>query len=155
MVFKKIKESPVCKYCGSESTKCNGIKYNKQRYLCKNCNKSFSNSDNRIKRDDKERELCLLLYTHNMSMRSIQSTIEKYFNTKVHFRSIETWIKSFVNMLRLDVNKNKNKEKPQTIEILEMDELYSKYYDSKKNKQSESRYGLLLIDNEIKLLHLK
>lgn len=29
-------------------------------------------------------------------------------------------------------------------------ELYSKYYDSKKNEQKESRYGLLLIDNKNK-----
>jgi hypothetical protein len=35
-----------------------------------------------------------------------------------------------------------------------MDELYSKYYDNKKKEQKESKYGLLWIGEEIKLLPL-
>ena len=55
------------------------------------------------------------------------------------------------------IEKNKPpKPKPKTIDILELDELYSYCYDLKKNeKKRESKYGLLLIGTEIKLLHLK
>ena len=41
------------------------------------------------------------------------------------------------------------------IDILEMDELYSYYYDLKKKEKKELKYGLLLIGEEIKLLHMK
>lgn len=152
-----------CPYCGSIHVNKNGRKYNKQRYICRDCKKTISEgSDDRIKRDIKQRELCLLLYTHNMSMRSIQSTINKFYNTNIAIRLIEKWIKSFVKLLKMDIDNNNNntnikikEDKPKKIEILEMDELYSKYYDSKKNEQKELKYGLLLIDNQIKLLVLR
>ena len=123
-MFKKIKESIKCKYCGSIHTVCNGNKYGKQRYKCKECNKSFSEEDNRIKRDPKQKELALLLYSHNMSKRSIQSTINKYFNTNISFNVIDNWIKTSSKLLNYDINliEQKNKEKPKTIEVLEMDE---------------------------------
>ena len=52
-------------------------------------------------------------------------------------------------------NNGNNGNKPKTIEILELDELYTYFYDIKKNKERISKYGLLLIDNKIKLLHIK
>ena len=142
-------------YCGSIHTVCNGNKYGKQRYKCKECNKSFSEEDNRIKHDIKQKELALLLYSHNMSKRSIQSTINKYFNTNISFNVVDNWIKTSSKLLNYDINliEQKNKEKPKSIEVLEMDELYSKYYDLKKNE--ELKYGLLLTETGIKLLHLK
>ncbi|HSQ97383.1 MAG TPA: hypothetical protein VLL98_01545 [Rickettsiales bacterium] len=148
-----------CPYCGNEITYKNGKKYNKQRYLCPKCNKSFSLTDNRIKRDNRERELALLLYGRNSSMRSIQNIIEKFFDTKISIRLIEKWIKSFVKALQFDVNINKDKiqkeEKPKTIEILELDELYTWFYNIKKNEEKKSKYGLLLTETEIKLFHIK
>ena len=36
-----------------------------------------------------------------------------------------------------------------------MDELYSYYYDLKRKEKKELEYGLLLIGEEIKLLHMK
>jgi transposase-like protein len=143
-----------CPYCDNEHTVRNGKKRNRQRYLCRNCNKSFCIVDRRIKRDIKERELCLLLYSHNMSLRSIQSIIEKFYNTKISLRLIIKWIKSFSRLLSYDLNR-KEKEKPRTIYILELDELYSYFYDLKKNEKNTSKYGLLLIGTEIKLLHSK
>lgn len=58
-------------------------------------------------------------------------------------------IKSVINSIK------QLKQTPKTIEIIEIDELYSKYHDSKKKEQNESKYGLLWIDNKIKLLLLK
>jgi hypothetical protein len=53
--------------------------------------------------------------------------------------------------------KRQEKERARTIEVLELDELYSKYYDikKKKNEQKGSKYGLLLTESEVKLLHIK
>lgn len=132
-----------CPYCGSIHVNKNGRKYNKQRYICRDCKKTISEgSDDRIKRDIKQRELCLLLYTHNMSMRSIQSTINKFYNTNIAIRLIEKWIKSFVKLLKMDIDNNNNntnikikEDKPKKIEILEMDELYSKTIILKKTNR--------------------
>ena len=208
-----------CPYCNNETVHKNGNKYNKQRYICPKCSKSFSLTDNRIKRDNKEREMALLLYCHNVSIRSIQSVLNKYFNTNISFNVIDNWIKTNAKQLKLDVdnniknnnsynknnindntdnnnnkdnnnkdnnkynNNNNNKDnnnnrdnnnnidnnsnkdnnnnnnisnnKPKTIGILELDELYTYFYDIKKNSEKMSKYGLLLIDSEIKLLHIK
>ena len=115
-----------CKYCGSINCNEDGIVYNKQRYYCKDCLKHFRLGDNRIKHDIKERELVLLLYSHNMSLRSIQSIVEKYYDIKISFNLIQKWIKSFSKLLQLDINIKKEiiqkEEKPRTIEILELDE---------------------------------
>lgn len=155
---KDIKDNNItikCKYCNSEHIKCNGNKYNKQRYYCNNCHKSFSLTDNRIKRDIKQRELCLLLYSHNVSMRSIQNIINLYFNTNISFRLIEEWIKTSVKLLSQDIRTNTtNDTKPKTIKVVEMDELYTYVYDLKKNKKNMLKYGLLLIGTEVKLFHI-
>jgi transposase-like protein len=50
-----------CPHCGGKHVVKNGNKYSRQRYLCRDCKKSFCLADSRIKRDVKERELCLLL----------------------------------------------------------------------------------------------
>ena len=145
-----------CKYCNSDHVIKKGVGYkNKQMYYCKECKEYFRIGDNRIKRDPKQKELALLLYSHNMSKRSIQSTINKYFNTNISFNVVDNWIKTSSKLLNYDINliEQKNKEKPKSIEVLEMDELYSKYYDLKKNE--ELKYGLLLTETGIKLLHLK
>ena len=206
----------VCKYCENKHNIIKkGIKgkYNKQIYYCKNCKKYFSiGKDNRIKRDEKLKELTLLLYSHNSSLRSIQNIIEKLYDTKISFCVICNWIKTMTKLLKIDIdnrnkeelnkdkedkelnnnkeiekekdinkdkenkelnkyynntkyNNNNNKKynnitnnikvKRKTIDILEMDELWSYYYDIKKKEEKESKYGLLLIGEEIKLLHLK
>ena len=154
MVFKKTKESIKCKYCGSEHTVCNGNKYNKQRYVCKDCGKSFSREDNRLKHDNLERILALLLYANGMSLRSTQRVLESYFNVKIPFKLILDWIANMSKQLQLDIDKNNKKQKPKTIEILELDELYTYFYNLKKNKEKNAKYGLLLIETEVKLLHL-
>ncbi|MDR2778523.1 MAG: hypothetical protein LBB13_03440 [Rickettsiales bacterium] len=154
-MFKKTKESCICRCCDSTDTVCNGRKYNKQRYLCKSCGRSFSESDTRIKRDPKERELCLLLYSYNMSMRSIQNTLNKFYDTNISFNLVDTWIKSFFKLLSYDLDRNRKGKKPKTVKILELYELHSYFCNIKKNRENRSKYGLLLIEEEIKLLRLK
>ena len=96
------------------------------------------------------------------SLRSIQSTIEKFFNTKISIRLIEKWIKTFVKLLKIDVKKNKeeeelkrNKGKSKTYNLIEIDELFTYFYDLKKNEENMSKYGLLLTEEQVKLLHIK
>jgi hypothetical protein len=64
------------------------------------------------------------------------------------------WIRSAVKLLSFDVS-SREREKPRTIEIVELDELYSSFYDLKKNEGNRLNYGLLLIGEEMKLLRLR
>lgn len=156
-----------CPYCNSERINKNGKKYNKQRYICRDCKKSFSDSDNRIKRDIIQKELAILLYTNNVSFKSIQGTINKIYDTNISISLVVKWINSIAKLLAFknkkkeeNINNNiNNNNKKQTINILEMDELWSYYTDKDKetNKKIKKnlKYGLLLTETEIKLLHLK
>ena len=127
----------ICPYCNSKRINKNGNKYNKQRYICRNCKKSFSDSDNRIKRDIIQKELALLLYSSNVSFKSIQRVINTLYNTNVSISLVVKWINSTAKLLEFKnrkeekeeetiVNCNKenniNNNKKQTINILEMDE---------------------------------
>ncbi len=71
--------------------------------------------------------------------------MEETFDTKISINLIDTWIKSSVKRLKKDITKEKekkenNKERKSnindnknTINILELDELYTHCYNSKKN----------------------
>ena len=141
----------ICPYCNSKRINKNGNKYNKQRYICRNCKKSFSDSDNRIKRDIIQKELALSLYGSNVSFKSIQRVINTLYNTNVSISLVVKWINSTakllefknrkeekeeeitvnynkenninnVNNINNNNNNNNNNNKKQTINILEMDE---------------------------------
>ena len=144
----------ICPYCNGNRINKNGNKYNKQRYLCRDCHKSFCEEDARIKRPTFQRELALTLYINGSSFRSIQRVIELCFNTTVSHTLIQKWIKTSVKLLKSDCNDKDNNKKKTTIKILELDELYSYYYNFKKNKKNISKYGLLLTETDMKLIHL-
>ena len=130
-----------CRYCGSVYC----IKYgktstNKERYLCKNCNRNFSLNDNRIKHPIKHILLALILLNKNISKRNIQKTLQEVFKIKLSYSVLDRWFKTFEYLL--DNNKDKDKDKDKNnnikkkkIDILEMDELWSYYYDLKKTKR--------------------
>lgn len=125
-----------CKYCNSANVIKRGTNYNKQEYQCKDCKKYFRIGGDRIKRDIKEKELALLLYSHNTSIRSIQSVLNKYFDTNIAFNVIDNWIKTSYNLLNYDIKRLDKKEKPRTIEIIELDKLYTYVYDLKKEREN-------------------
>ena len=127
-------------------------------------NRNFSLNDNRIKHPIKHILLALILLNKNISKRNIQKTLQEVFKIKLSYSVLDRWFKTFEYLLdnNKDKDKDKNKNnniKKKKIDILEMDELYSYYYDirkeRKKNKDTESKYGLLLTETEIKLLHIK
>ena len=90
-----------------------------------------------------------------MSLSSIQRAYERFFNKKISFNLITKWVHSMVKILKNDLEEEKKNKKPETIEVLEIDELYSYLYDFKKNKRFMSKYGLLWIEEKIKLLRLE
>ena len=122
-------------------------------------NRNFSLNDNRIKHPIKHILLALILLNKNISKRNIQKTLQEVFKIKLSYSVLDRWFKTFEYLLDNNKDKDKNKNIQKKIDILEMDELYSYYCDirkeRKKNEEKESKYGLLLTETEIKLLHIK
>ena len=58
------------------------------------------------------------------------------------------WLKEFINNLKLDLDKAKNKLDKNIPDIIEMDEIYTRI----KKGLIKHQYGLLILDGETKLL---
>ena len=110
-----------CRFCGSNNCVKHGKTINnKERYYCKDCNKNFSLTDDRIKHPIEHILLALILVNKNISKRNIQKTLEEFFNIKLSFNVLDKWFKRFGYLI--DNNKLKEKSKSLRIEVLEMDE---------------------------------
>jgi transposase-like protein len=156
----------TCPHCGNnEYVRKNGYYNGMQRYKCTKCGKTFipSNVDKRIKHSSIMRKLTLSFYLSGTSMRGIQKALNTCFNTKIYIRTIVCWLKN-ANSILAQENQRRKEESPPTgektvIPIVEMDELYTFIKKNPKIKTESpimtNEYGLLWIDNQIKLLHLR
>ena len=134
-----------CKYCLSKNSIRSGYVQNKQRYKCKDCNKTYREGDLRAKYDNEKRLKVLLMYLEGVGIRSIER-LEKVPNPL-----IIKLIRKFSRILRQKLNEIKIPDNAKDIQIIELDELFS--YCQKK--LTKSTYGLLLIGTDLKLLTLK
>jgi transposase-like protein len=120
----------LCKFCNSAELVKNGIIYEKQRYKCKKCKKTFRiGEDLRKKYDLKIKHLALAMHLENSGIRAISRVINQVFGLKISNTMILKYIKKTGQKVELENDKSlrkklKNKEKID-IEVLEMDELYT------------------------------
>lgn len=131
-----------CKHCGSEKNVKSGKVRDKQRYKCKDCGKTFREGDLRERYTNEKRMQVIKWYLEGVGIMSIER------QEKVSNPLIIKWIRKFSKILRQKLNEISIPENLKDIEIIELDELFS--YCQKKLKRST--YGLLLIDNDLKLL---
>lgn len=99
-----------CEFCNSEKIVKNGsIKNkieNKQRYLCRDCNKTFyQDSQFNYIRNPKLISLALDLYFKGLSLRKITDTINQFFQVKLHHETVRRWIMRFSEMVSEYTNK--------------------------------------------------
>ena len=142
-----------CKKCKSNQYVKNGYVREKQRYRCNDCGCNFIASDDRVKHDNKTKNLAIRMYLNNCGFRRISEILE------VPLTTVFTWIKRAGKIV--DEMVNERQETIDKIEILEMDELWTFV---KKNRnaiekqgkplENTSEYGLLLIGSDLKILHL-
>jgi len=120
-----IEDEPTnrCVYCYSESI----IKKDKrktkigekQRYLCKICNKKFvSDPVKRHKGNSKTICLVLDLYFKGISLRKIKDHLKQFYNLDIDHSTIYRWIEKFIGIM----NSYLNKIEPQTSETWHVDE---------------------------------
>ena len=132
-----------CKFCHSS----NLVKYgftslDKQKYLCKDCNKVISQGDKRAKYSNEAKLKVLRMYLEGMGIRSIER-LENIPNPL-----IIKWIRQFGQIVENTLRQQEVPKDLKEIEILEIDELVTHV----KKNEIKSGFGLLLTDQQIKLL---
>ena len=144
----------ICCKCYSKSQVKNGFVRGKQRYKCKDCLCNFVESDDRIKYDNKTRNLVVRMYLNNCGFRRISEVLV------VPLSTVFSWIKKAGQIVD-EMVKNR-KEQAEKIEILEMDELFTFIKKSLKKTRKPGalvshtlEFGLLWIGTDLKLLRLK
>ncbi len=142
--------SIVCKGCESNQYIKNGFVQDAQRYRCKKCGCNFVEGDKRIKYGSRDHLKVIKLYLENCGIRTIERI------TGIRNSQISKWIESTAAYIRRQLRQSESKIKNiQDIEIMELDELCTFVKKDQKMEESTSSYGLLLIDQQIKLLILK
>ena len=139
-----------CKSCGAKSYVRNGKMRGEQRYKCKECGYNFIEGDKRIKYGLVDRLKVLKLYLENCGIRSIERL------TGIRNRQISLWIEDAAASIKAELKRKSEDFKDiKEIEILEIDELCTYIKKDLKTGGNSHLYGLLLIENQVKLLTLK
>ena len=131
-----------CKHCNSTKLTLSGIVKSKQRYRCKDCGKTSREGDKRIIHSLEKKIKVIKSYLEGVGIRSI-SRLEN-----ISAPMVINLIRTFSKKLQEKLHNQTVNEDIRNIEILEIDELFT--YVQKK--LPESKYGLLLIGTEMKLL---
>ena len=106
----------ICKFCGAEKCIKNGFtKLQKQRFLCKSCEKSFC--ENKGKYSAEFKRECLHFYLSNTGIRAISEV------KKIPHSLLIYWIKKSANIAKEKLQAALIKSTEKDIEIIEIDEL--------------------------------
>ena len=134
----------ICTHCGSSQYVKNGKTNGVQRYKCKNCNRSFG--DNFRKFSYKDKQTFLDLYLNGFGVRASARFLG------CSHPLLLRWIKKLAQIVREElISATNNLEENTLPDVIEMDEIYTRV------KKGETKYpfGLLILDNEVKLLPIK
>jgi transposase-like protein len=115
---------------------------NIQRYKCKNCLRSFSDKPRKFTYADKERFLDM--YLNNVGIRKAARFLGCSSSMPIRWvRELSANLRKQLQDARVELNDN-------LPDIIEMDEIYTRV----KKGATEFRYGLLILDGEVKLLRI-
>ena len=120
-----------CKNCKSKKTKKNGRKNGKQRYVCAECGKTFSDTEPKYSEETKQK--AIQMYLNNVGVRK----------TALFIGCSRTTVSNWVRRAKEKLDKKLDESNPnysEKADIIELDEIYTYI---KKTKQSNSMDGLL------------
>ena len=91
----------ICKYCDSGNVVKNGHVHGKQFYLCKNCGHKFIEPEAYPRMRTKGRVIATAidLYFEGLSVRKVQSQIDKIFGVKVSQVTIWKWLMKYSKLV--------------------------------------------------------
>ncbi len=130
-----------CKRCGSNKINKNGNSLGKQRYICKECGKTFFDTEPKFSEETKRK--AILMYLNNVGVRKTALFIGCSRTT------ISKWVKKAKGQLD-EMLKDFEPNYSENADIIELDEIYTYV---KKNSTGQS-YGLLILDSKSVLLHI-
>jgi len=133
----------MCKYCQSKNVVKHGKKGDKQRYLCKDCGHKFYDGSDfpRMRTESRIISISIDMYFEGLSVRKIQTQIEKIFGVHVSQVTIWKWIMKYSKL----VSEFVETLKPQLLGIYHVDETFLKC----KNIQ---KYFWEIIDEQTRFL---
>ena len=105
-----------CKNCQSTNTKKNGKNGGKQRYMCKECNKTFFVESSKYTNDDKR--CVILMYLNNCGVRK----------TALFIGCSRTTVTNWVRQAKREIDKIIKDYEPNysvTPDTIELDEIYT------------------------------
>jgi putative transposase len=110
----------ICKYCGSESVVKNGKVKGKQVYMCKACGHRFTKGSDfpKMRTESRIISTSIDLYYEGLSVRKVQTQIEKIFGVHVSQMTVWKWIMKYSKL----VTKFVETLKPQLLGIWKVDE---------------------------------
>lgn len=91
----------ACKYCGSEKVVKNGMVRGKQQYFCKNCKHQFIEGSDfpKMRIESHIISSSIDLYFEGLSVRKIQTQIEKLFGVHVSQVTVWKWIMKYSKLV--------------------------------------------------------
>ena len=136
-------ERKLCSHCGSDNCTLSGFHNGTQRYFCKNCKRRFSDIPPKYSLETKMK--AVKAYLRGAGVRGTADIF------KVAPATILNWIKAFREQVQKLINDGKNRLKSDTeSDIIELDEIYTYL----KKNQTESQFGLLILEGKNVLLLL-
>lgn len=110
----------ICKYCGSEHVVKNGHVQGKQFYKCKNCGHKFvePKAFPKMRVESRIISTSIDLYYEGLSVRKVQTQIEKIFGVNVSQVTVWKWITKYANL----VSEFVETLKPEVLGIYKVDE---------------------------------
>jgi len=131
-----------CKHCNSKRTRKNGTSIGIQRFICRDCGRTFSNKSPRFSTATKQQ--AILMYLNNVGIRKTALFVGASRTTVLN------WIKQKHKTL-LEMLRDFQPDRSEIADIIELDEIYTFI---KKNNNGQS-FGLLTLGEKNVLLRLK
>lgn len=131
-----------CHHCGSGAYRRNGSYRGVQRYLCKQCGRSFSANGERFDRATKARALDM--YLNNVGIRKIARF------TGASPAGVLKWIRKAATAMAERLERTAGQMRTGLPEVIEMDEIYTFV----QKNSGEPSYGLLIAGDKVALLRI-
>ena len=129
-----------CTRCRSKEIKKNGERLGEQRYMCKECRKTFFDTEPKYSEEAKKK--AIFMYLNNVGVRKTALFIG-YSRT-----TVTNWVRKAKQRLHKMLDEYEPNYSEKT-DIIEMDEVYT-YVQKNRKEQS---YGLLILGSKSVLLH--
>jgi transposase-like protein len=131
-----------CHHCGGEQYRKNGSYQGVQRYICKDCDRSFTDRGERFDRATKARALDM--YLNNVGIRKIARF------TGASPAGVLKWIKKAAETLADRLGHASQQVRDELPDVIEMDEIYTFV----QKNSAEPSYGLLIAGDRVALLRI-